>query len=79
MGFGNKVFNKPELKKINDFTWEIPTSFKKEMKVPARIWSSKALVDGMDLHVYDQITNVATLPGLINYAMCMPDGHISFG
>lgn len=70
-------FKKPELKKISDVVWEIPTSFKKGMKVPARIYATKKLVDEMDLAVFDQISNVATLPGIINYAFCMPDGHIS--
>lgn len=33
----------------------------------------------MDGAVYDQITNVATLPGIIKYALCMPDGHFGYG
>jgi len=70
-------FKKPEITKVNDFTWDIPASFKQGMKVPARIFASKKLVDGMDLQVYDQITNVATLPGIQKHAFCMPDGHIS--
>lgn len=78
MGFGRGDFKKPNLKKISDYIWEIDPSFKQGMKVPARIYTSKQLLDKMDLHVYDQITNVATLPGITKYAYCMPDGHISF-
>ena len=74
MAFGQ--MKKPELKKISDVVWEIPTSFKKGMKVPARVYATKKIVDEMDLAVFDQTTNVATLPGIINYAFCMPDGHI---
>lgn len=70
---------KPELKKISDVIWEIPTSFKQGMKVPARMYASKKLIDDMDLMVFDQIANVATLPGIINHAFCMPDGHIFSG
>jgi tRNA-splicing ligase RtcB len=33
----------------------------------------------MDEAVYDQVTNVATLPGITEYAMCMPDGHFGYG
>src|SRR6266511_3962195 len=33
----------------------------------------------MDEAVYDQITNVATLPGITKYALCMPDGHSGYG
>jgi len=33
----------------------------------------------MDDAVYDQVTNVATLPGIAKYALCMPDGHFGYG
>lgn len=79
MTFRNQVFNKPEFKKISDVIWEIPTSFKQGMKVPARIFATKKIVDQMDLQVYDQITNVATLPGIQKFAFCMPDGHSGYG
>ncbi len=49
------------------------------MRVPARIYASKDILDSMDLHVFEQITNVATLPGIVNYAFCMPDGHSGYG
>jgi len=78
VSFRNQVFKKPEFKKISDVIWEIPTSFKQGMRVPARIYATKNIVDQMDLMVYDQITNVATLPGIQKYAFCMPDGHIPF-
>ncbi len=74
MGFRDNL-QKPKLERINDYVWEIPKTFKKEMRVPARIYASKKIVDDMDVHVFDQITNVATLPGIINHAFCMPDGH----
>ncbi|MEM5797474.1 MAG: RtcB family protein [Candidatus Aenigmatarchaeota archaeon] len=79
MPFGSQQFRKPEFKKISDVIWEIPTTFKQGMKVPARIYATKKLIDQMDLQVYDQITNVATLPGIQKYAFCMPDGHSGYG
>lgn len=69
---------KPQLKKISETEWEIPQNFKRGMRVPAKIIGTKRIVDEMDLQVYDQITNVATLPGIVKYAFCMPDGHIFF-
>jgi Uncharacterized conserved protein len=33
----------------------------------------------MDEAVYQQISNVATLPGIARYALCMPDGHSGYG
>ena len=49
------------------------------MRVPARIVATKKLLDAMDPGVFDQITNVATLPGIQKYALCMPDGHWGYG
>ena len=49
------------------------------MLVPARIIASKKLLDQMDAGVFDQITNVACLPGIQKYAYCMPDGHWGYG
>ena len=69
---------KPPIKKISNTEWEIPQSFKRGMRVPALIIGTKKIIDEMDLQVYDQITNVATLPGILKYAFCMPDGHNSF-
>ncbi len=67
-----------EIKQITPYIWEIPQSFKSGMHVPARIIATKKLLDEMDAGVFNQITNVATLPGIQKYAFCMSDGHISF-
>ena len=65
------------VKQISDTVWEIPTSYKKGMRVPARIIATRALLEQMDPGVFEQVTNVATLPGIQKYAFCMPDGHTS--
>ena len=75
----NNQFKKPQLKKLSETEWEIPASFKPGMRVPARIIGTKNVVDQMDVQVYDQITNVATLPGIIRAAYCMADGHSGYG
>ncbi|MGC8490794.1 MAG: RtcB family protein [Syntrophobacteraceae bacterium] len=67
------------LKKISDTVWEIPTEYKAGMRVPARLYGDERLVSQMDEGVVDQVTNVATLPGIRNYALCMPDGHWGYG
>ena len=79
MSFNRPELKKPEFKQITDYIWEIPTSFKPGMNVPARIYASKKLLDAMDLGVFNQVTNVACLPGIINYAFCMADGHWGYG
>ena len=68
----------PEIKQISEVVWELPTSFKEGMRVPARIIASKELMDAMDAGVFEQISNVATLPGIQKFAYCMPDGHWGF-
>jgi tRNA-splicing ligase RtcB len=70
---------KPELIKRSDVIWDLPPSFKHGMRVPARIIATRKLIDAMDEQVYDQIANVATLPGIQKYAFCMPDGHSGYG
>jgi tRNA-splicing ligase RtcB len=67
------------LKRISDTIWEIPISYKEGMRVPARIYGTEKLIREMDDGVYDQVTNVATLPGITKYALCMPDGHFGYG
>lgn len=65
--------------KVSDTVWEISTGYKDGMRVPARIYATEKLLREMDEGVIDQVTNVATLPGIINYAFCMPDGHWGYG
>jgi tRNA-splicing ligase RtcB len=67
------------LQKISDTVWELPSSYKEGMRVPARIIATEKLVREMDESVYQQISNVATLPGVTRYALCMPDGHSGYG
>ncbi len=68
-----------EIKQISDAVWELPSSYKKGMRVPARIIASEKLIKEMDAGVFDQISNVATLPGIVSPAYCMPDGHWGYG
>ncbi|WP_136527040.1 RtcB family protein [Geomonas ferrireducens] len=67
------------LKRISDTIWELPVSYKTGMLVPARIVASEKLVNEMDAGVFEQVSNVATLPGIQRYAFCMPDGHWGYG
>lgn len=72
---GRAKFAKPPLKKISDVCWEVEPKFKSGMRVPARVYATKRLLDEMDAGVFEQITNVACLPGIQKHAICMPDGH----
>jgi tRNA-splicing ligase RtcB (3'-phosphate/5'-hydroxy nucleic acid ligase) len=67
------------LHKISDTVWELPASYKSGMRVPARLFGTRQLMEGLDQGVLDQISNVACLPGIQDYACCMPDGHWGYG
>ena len=58
-------------------TWRIEPFGK--MRVPAILYASPALIDAMDQKVFEQITNVATLPGIVKAAYAMPDAHWGYG
>lgn len=68
-----------QVQRISDVIWEIPPSYKQGMRVPARIYATEKIMQNMDATVFDQLTNVATLPGILKYAYCMPDGHSGYG
>src|SRR4029078_8332006 len=67
------------LQKISDTIWELPATYKHGMAAPALSVATEKLVRDMDEAVYQQISNVATLPGITRYALCMPDGHSGYG
>jgi tRNA-splicing ligase RtcB len=64
---------------VADCIWEVPPSEKPGMLVPARLYASEALLAEMDQGVFEQVTNVACLPGIVRAALCMPDGHWGYG
>lgn len=72
--------NKNNLEKIHDHLWEIPKSYRGDMRVPARVYASEAMLDAIlrDRSI-DQLINVATLPGIRKYAIAMPDVHEGYG
>lgn len=65
------------LKRINDNAWEIPPHGK--MKVPGVIYANLDLISSMDLKVYQQLSQVASLPGIVKKAYAMPDAHWGYG
>ncbi|MBI2649629.1 MAG: RtcB family protein, partial [Thaumarchaeota archaeon] len=67
------------MKQVSEVVWEIPTSYKQGMVVPARIYATKKLLGGMDRGVFEQVTNVASLPGIMKYSYAMADAHWGYG
>jgi tRNA-splicing ligase RtcB len=73
------MFDKSIAKQTKTNVWDIPQTAKEGMRVPARIFASEKLMNDMDDAVFDQLTNVASLPGIVKHALCMPDGHSGYG
>src|SRR2546422_10425695 len=67
------------MKQVSDVLWEIPPSYKPGMRVPARIYANRELLEAMDRIVFEQVTNVACLPGIIRYSYAMADAHWGYG
>jgi tRNA-splicing ligase RtcB (3'-phosphate/5'-hydroxy nucleic acid ligase) len=65
------------LQRKSEFEWWIEPVGK--MRVPGVIYASGELVRAMDLKVYEQVTNVATLPGIQKASYAMPDAHWGYG
>ena len=65
------------LKRVSDCKWQIEPHGK--MRVPAILFASAELIRDMDTKVYEQIVNVASLPGIQKAAYAMPDAHWGYG
>src|SRR2546428_5835772 len=67
-----------KLRQLSRHLWEIPREG--GMRVPARVyWPAGA---GEDLHqdqALQQLIGVAHLPGIVGYALAMPDIHWGYG
>ncbi|HTT36761.1 MAG TPA: RtcB family protein [Burkholderiales bacterium] len=49
------------------------------MRVPGIIFADQALLEAMDDKVYEQVVNVARLPGIVTASYAMPDAHWGYG
>jgi tRNA-splicing ligase RtcB len=65
------------LKRQSDYEWRIEPSGR--MRVPGIIFADEALVRDMDHKVYEQVVNVAMLPGIQKASYAMPDAHWGYG
>ena len=69
-----------ELVRIDETLWEIPVGARPDMRVPARIFADRELLDAIVRdRSLEQLQNVATLPGIVDAALAMPDIHQGYG
>src|SRR3954467_15328585 len=66
--------------RIDDVVWEIPASARSDMRVPARVFADAEILEAIRRdHSLEQLQNVATLPGILDAALAMPDVHQGYG
>jgi len=71
---------KSSFRQADDYIWELPKDFRDDMRVPARLFADKELFDeAFRDRTAEQLINTATLPGIVKYAMAMPDFHQGYG
>jgi tRNA-splicing ligase RtcB (3'-phosphate/5'-hydroxy nucleic acid ligase) len=70
----------PQLRRIDETLYEIPADARPDMRVPARIFADDELLAAIaDDRSLEQLQNVATLPGIVDAALAMPDIHQGYG
>lgn len=69
-----------EFKQIDEYLYEVPASYRDDMRVPARFYADAKLLEGVkDDRSLEQLVNTASLPGAVKYALAMPDIHQGYG
>jgi len=69
-----------DFSRITEYEWELPASFRQDMRVAVRFFATKSLLEDAleDLSV-EQAINAATLPGVAGNVLVMPDVHQGYG
>ena len=69
-----------ELVRVDESVWEIPASARVGMRVPVRVFADEELLPAILAdRSLEQLENVATLPGIVDAALAMPDIHQGYG
>jgi len=69
-----------DLRRVDDVLWEIPADAQSGMRVPARVFADSELLDAIRSDgSLEQLCNVATLPGIVDAVLAMPDVHQGYG
>jgi tRNA-splicing ligase RtcB len=69
-----------EIRKIDDYKWEIPIGTIPGMRVPGIIYADNQLMKDIKRDKSSfQVANGATLPGIVRASMAMPDMHFGYG
>jgi tRNA-splicing ligase RtcB len=71
---------KQDFVKVSDYLWEIPVTYRGDMRVPVRVYADERLLEeALGDKSLEQAVNAATLPGLVGRVIVMPDVHQGYG
>jgi tRNA-splicing ligase RtcB len=74
------MVQKSDLVRIDEYVWEVPKSYRSDMKVPARIYASEKLLNmAFRDRTMEQLVNTAAMPGVVKRVLVMPDAHQGYG
>ena len=69
-----------DIVRLSPYLVEIPASHRPDMRVPARFYADAELLrQTLGDKSLEQLVNSATLPGIVAYALAMPDIHQGYG
>jgi tRNA-splicing ligase RtcB len=69
-----------EPRRVDDTLYEIPADARADMRVPARVFANEEILAAIRRdRSLEQLQNVATLPGIVDAAIAMPDIHQGYG
>jgi len=71
---------KQDFQRIDKYTWELPKDHREDMRVPVRLYANSELFEAaFGDRTIEQLINTSTLPGIVKYAMALPDMHQGYG
>ncbi len=74
------MVQKNQFKQIDEYTWELHKNYDSRMRAPVRIYGNREIFDqAFGDRSIQQLINVSMLPGIVKYAMAMPDMHQGYG
>ena len=72
--------NPEDFERVAPYVYEIPKSHRYDMRVPARFYADPMLLEmALEDKSLEQLVNSTTLPGIVKYALAMPDIHQGYG
>jgi tRNA-splicing ligase RtcB len=75
-----RTIKKKDFQRVSPYIWQLPVDYRDDMRVPARLYADEELLEAtLADRSLEQLANTATLPGIVKYAMAMPDIHQGYG